>query len=67
VENGVACDLAEGIYLECALSELGVEGADGGFYRRVALMVVLGCGVAVMEQVTHGSRCDGGGGWCCQR
>ena len=31
VENGVACDLAEGIYLECALSELGVEGAGGGF------------------------------------
>jgi hypothetical protein len=23
--------------------------------------VVLGYGVAVMEQVTHGSRCDGGG------
>jgi hypothetical protein len=22
---------------------------------------VLGCGVAVMEQVTRGSRCDGGG------
>ena len=31
-KNGVACDLAEGIYLECALSELGVEGA-GGVYR----------------------------------
>ena len=31
VENGVACYLAEGIYLECALSELGVEGACGGF------------------------------------
>ena len=30
VENGVACDLAEGIYLECDLSELGVEGAGGG-------------------------------------
>jgi hypothetical protein len=29
-KNGVACDLAEGIYLECALSELGVEGAGGG-------------------------------------
>jgi hypothetical protein len=25
-------------------------------------MVVLGCGVAVMEQVTHGSRCDKGKG-----
>jgi hypothetical protein len=30
VENGVARDLAEGIYLECASSELGVEGAGGG-------------------------------------
>jgi hypothetical protein len=34
VENGVACDLAEGIYLERALSELGVEGAGGGIYVR---------------------------------
>jgi hypothetical protein len=41
-----------------ALSEMGVEGAGGGFYRRVW---VLRCGVAVMEQVTHDSRCDGGG------
>jgi hypothetical protein len=46
VENGVACDLAEGIYLECALSELGVEGAGGGGYRRA---LVFGCGVVVME------------------
>jgi len=46
VENGVACDLAEGIYLECALSELGVEGAGGGVYRRA---LVFGCGVVVME------------------
>ena len=47
-KNGVACDLAEGIYLECAfaLSEMGVEGADGGFYRRAG---VLGCRVVVME------------------
>jgi hypothetical protein len=29
-----------------------------GFYRRVG---VLGCRVAVMEQVTRGSRCGGGG------
>jgi hypothetical protein len=29
-----------------ALSEMGVEGAGGGFYRRAG---VLGCGVAVME------------------
>jgi hypothetical protein len=32
-----------------ALSEMGVEGAGGGFYRQVG---VLGCGVAMMEQVT---------------
>jgi hypothetical protein len=37
-KNGVACDLAEGIYLECVLSELGVEGA-GGFYRRAGARV----------------------------
>jgi hypothetical protein len=42
-----------------ALSEMGVEGAGGGFYRRVW---VLGCGVVVMEQVTRGSRCDKGKG-----
>jgi hypothetical protein len=30
----------------------------GKFYRLVG---VLGCGVAVMESVTQGSRCDGGG------
>jgi hypothetical protein len=31
VENGVACDLAEGIYLDYfALSEMGIEGAGGG-------------------------------------
>jgi hypothetical protein len=50
-----------------ALSEMGVEGAGGGFYRRATLMVVLGgCGVMVMEQVPQGNKCDGGG-WCCWR
>jgi hypothetical protein len=34
----------------------------GGFYRRG---VVFGCGVAVMEQVTRGSRCDMRGVWHC--
>jgi hypothetical protein len=29
-----------------------------GFYRRVG---VLGCGVVVLEQVTQGNKCDGGG------
>jgi hypothetical protein len=48
-----------GFYRECfALSGMGVEGAGGGFYRRVG---VLGCGVVVMEQVTQGNKCDGGG------
>jgi hypothetical protein len=41
-----------------ALSEMGVEGAGGGFYRRV---LVFGCGVVVMEQVTQGNKFDGGG------
>jgi hypothetical protein len=33
-----------------------------GVYRRATLMVMLGCGVAVMEQVPRGSRCDKGRG-----
>jgi hypothetical protein len=37
---------------------MGTEGAGGGFYRRVW---VLGCGVVVMEQVTQGNKCNGGG------
>jgi hypothetical protein len=39
VGNGVACDLAEGILSRVcfALSEMGVEGAGGGFYRRVGV------------------------------
>jgi hypothetical protein len=48
-----------------ALSDMGVEGAGGGFYRRVG--VLGGCGVVVMEQVTRGSRCDKGKGACCRR
>jgi hypothetical protein len=38
---------------------MGTEGAGGGFYRRVW---VLGCGVAVMEQVPRGSGCNKGRG-----
>jgi hypothetical protein len=61
VGNGVACDYdrwdLSGVCF--ALSEMGVEGAGGGTYRQVG---VLGCGVAVMEQVTRGSRCDKGKG-----
>jgi hypothetical protein len=33
----------------------------GKFYRRAVCEVVLGCGVAVMEQVTRGNKCEGGG------
>jgi hypothetical protein len=33
-------------------------GAGGVLYRQAR---VLGCGVAVMEQLTRGIRCDGGG------
>jgi hypothetical protein len=42
-----------------ALSEMGVEGAGEGFYRRVG---VLGCEVVVMEQVPCGSKHDKGRG-----
>jgi hypothetical protein len=51
VENEVACNLAEGILSGVcfALSEMGVEGAGGGVYRRVG---VLRRGVVMMEQVT---------------
>jgi hypothetical protein len=45
-----------------ALSEMGVEGAGGGIYRRAVCEVVLkGCGVVVIEQVTRGNKYDGGG------
>jgi hypothetical protein len=62
VGNGVACDLAEGVLSGVcfALSEMGVEGAGGGVYRRAACEVVLWCGVVMMEQVTQGNKCDGG-------
>jgi hypothetical protein len=43
-----------------ALSEMGVEGAGGGFIGERGCSGV--CGVVVMEQVTRGSRCDGGEG-----
>jgi hypothetical protein len=64
VENGFARDLAEGFLSGVcfALSEMGVEGAGGGIYRQAVCEVVLrGCGVVVMEQVTQGNKCDGGG------
>jgi hypothetical protein len=66
-----------GFYLVCfALSGIGTEGVIGGFIRCVLCLGwemrelvrefyrragVLGCGMAVMEQVTQGSRYDGGG------
>jgi hypothetical protein len=50
-----------GFYQACALLGMGVEGAGGGIYRRAVCEVVLGCGVVMMEQVTQGNKCDGGG------
>jgi hypothetical protein len=55
-----------GFYQDCfALSEMGIEGAGGGRFigERGCSR---GCGVVVMEQVTRGKKCDGGG-WCCWR
>jgi hypothetical protein len=44
-----------------ALSEMGVEGVGGGFYRRAGVLGGGGGGgVVVMEQVTRGIRCDKG-------
>ena len=47
-KNGVACYYDRGdLSGVCfALSEMRVEGAGGGFYRRAG---VFGCGVVVME------------------
>jgi hypothetical protein len=62
VENGVACDLAEGILsgvfcLGWELMELVRK-----FYRRAVCEVVLRCGVVVMEYVLRGNGCDKGRG-----
>jgi hypothetical protein len=46
VENGVACDLAEGVLSGVFCLGWELRELVGGFYRRVW---VLGCGVAVME------------------
>jgi hypothetical protein len=62
VENGVACNLAEGILSGVcfSLSKMGVEGAGGGEF--IGEWGLLRCGVAVMEQVTRGSKHDKGRG-----
>jgi hypothetical protein len=56
VENGVACDLAEGILSGVcfALSDMGVEGAGGGggFIGDWHARCCSRCRVVVMEQVT---------------
>jgi hypothetical protein len=64
VENGVACNLVEGILSGVcfSLSEMGVEGAGGGGEFIGKWGCSGGCGVVVMEQVTRGSRCDKGKG-----
>jgi hypothetical protein len=65
-KNGVACDLAEGILSGVFLLWMGTEGAGGGEF--IGEWGLLGCGVAVMEQVTQGSKhVKGRGGWCCRR
>jgi hypothetical protein len=63
-ENGVACDSTEGILSGVcfAFSEMGIEGASGGFYRRAVCEVVLGCEVAVMEQHKAAGAMEGGDG-----
>jgi hypothetical protein len=38
VENGVACDLAEGILSGVFCFEMGIEGAGGGIYRRAGVL-----------------------------
>jgi hypothetical protein len=58
VENGVACDLAEGVLSGVFCLGWELRELVGG-YRRVW---VLGCRVVVMEQVTRGSRRDKGKG-----
>jgi hypothetical protein len=51
-----------GFYRECFALRWELRELVWGFYRRVVCEVVLGCGVAVMEQVTRGSGCDKGRG-----
>jgi hypothetical protein len=61
VENGFACDLAEGILSGVFCMGWELRELVRKFYKRAVCKVELGCGVAVMEQVTRGSRCDGVG------
>jgi hypothetical protein len=75
VGNGVACDYDRGdLSGVCfALSEMGVEGAGGGFYRRATLMVVLeglwsggdGAGVTRQQVRWRGNGVAGGNGGGC--
>jgi hypothetical protein len=68
VEKWSCLRFGRGYFIWCVLC-LGWELRElvGGIYRRAVCEVVLGCGVAVMEQVPRGSRCDGGEGGCCWR
>jgi hypothetical protein len=50
-----------GFYLVCALHGMRTEGAGGGFIGERHARWCSGCEVVMMEQVTRGSRCDGGG------
>jgi hypothetical protein len=49
VENGVACDLAEGILSGVFCLGWELRELVRKFYRRAVCEVVLGCGVVVME------------------
>jgi hypothetical protein len=57
-----------GFYQVCALSRMELRELVGGFIGEQYARWCSGCGVVVMEQVPHGSRCDEWkGGWCCRR
>jgi hypothetical protein len=59
LENGVACYLAGGFYLVCFCFGWKLRELVGEFICEWGL---LGCGVAVMEQVTRGNKPDKGRG-----
>jgi hypothetical protein len=61
-KNGVACDLAEGILSGVFCLGWELRELVRKFYRWAVREVVLGCGVAVMEQVPRGSKHDKGRG-----
>jgi hypothetical protein len=61
-KNGVACGLAEGILSGVFCLGWELRELVRKFYRRAVCKVVLGCVVAVMEQVPRDSKHDKGRG-----